>query len=160
MADSANKKEPQSSNLLFFDPENTLKAFNEYMELFELRYNAQFLDQPKMLLDSALKRWKIVNATEQNPNPWPTLDQYDKIKEDWQAKDRLTKFLGVFSSARLHSNWQFTMRNEKARKIATWKDFPSAIKEYYKPMQNPTLKNFKFRELVNTSREWNIPSIL
>ena len=69
MADSANKKEPQSSNLLFFDPENTLKAFNEYMELFELRYNSQFLDQPKMLLDSALKRWKIVNATEQNPNP-------------------------------------------------------------------------------------------
>ena len=69
MADSANKKEPQSSNLLFFDPENTLKAFNEYMELFELRYNAQFQDQPKMLLDSALKRWKIVNATEQNPNP-------------------------------------------------------------------------------------------
>ena len=69
MADSANKKEPQSSNLLFFDPKNTLKAFNEYMELFELRYNAQFLDQQKMLLDSALKRWKIVNATEQNPNP-------------------------------------------------------------------------------------------
>ena len=69
MADSTNKKEPQSSNLLFFDPESTLKAFNEYVELFELRYNAQFLDQPKMLLDSALKRWKIVNATEQNPNP-------------------------------------------------------------------------------------------
>ena len=45
------------------------------------------------------------------------------------------------------------MWNEKARKITTWKDFASAIKEYYKPTQNPTLKNFKFRELVNTSRE-------
>ena len=43
MAGTANK-EPQSSCSLFFDldefPENTLKAFNDYVELFELRYNA------------------------------------------------------------------------------------------------------------------------
>ena len=102
------KKEPQSSNLLFFDldeyPENTLKAFNDYPELFELRYNAQFPDPPKVSLDSVLERWKIVNATERNSNPRTALVQYDKIKEDWQAKDRLAKFLGMFSSARLHSH--------------------------------------------------------
>ena len=101
------KKEPQSSNSLFFDldeyPENTLKAFNDYLELFELRYNAQFPDPPKVLLDSVLERWKIVNATERNSNPQTALVQYDKIKEDWQAKDRLAKFLGMFSSARLQS---------------------------------------------------------
>ena len=125
MAGTANK-ELQSSNSLFFDPdeylENTLKAS----------------------LDYALKRWKIVIATERNPNPRPTLDQYDKIKEDWQAKDRLTKFLAMFSSTRLHSNWQVNMLHEKARKTATWKDFVDAMKEYYKPTENPTLKNFKF----------------
>ena len=67
MAGTTNK-EPQSSNSSFFDldeyPKNTLKAFNDYVELFELRYNAQFPDPPKSLLDSALERWKTVNATE------------------------------------------------------------------------------------------------
>ena len=107
MASTANK-EPQSRNSLFFDRdeyrENTLKALNDYVELFELRHNAQFPDPRKVSLDSALERWKSVNATERNPNPQPTLDQYDKIKEDWQAKDRLAKFLGMFSSAGLHSD--------------------------------------------------------
>ena len=86
MVGTANK-ETQSSNSLLFDPneypKNTLKAFNDYVELFELRYNAQFPNPPKILLDSALERWKIANATEHNPNPQPTLEQYDKIKEDW-----------------------------------------------------------------------------
>ena len=45
------------------------------------------------------------------------------------------------------------MLNEKARKIATWKDFVDAMKEYYKPTQNPTLKNFKFRELTQAEDE-------
>ena len=146
-----------ASNSLFFDPdeypENTLKAFNDYVELFELRYSAQFPDPPKVSLDSALKRWKIVNATERNPNPRPTLDQYDKIKEDWQANDRLAKFLGMFSSARLHSDWKVAMPNEKARKTKTWNDFVNAMKQYYKPTQNPTLKNFKFRELTQAENE-------
>ena len=156
MAGTANK-EPQSSNSFFFDsdeyPKYTLKAFNDYVELFELRYNAQFPDPPKVSLDSALKRWKIVNATERNLNPRPTLDQYDKIKEDWQAKGILEKLLGMFSSACSHSNWQVAMLNEKARKIATWKDFVDAMKEYYKPTQNPTLKTIKFRELTQAENE-------
>ena len=46
------------------------------MEFFELRYNAQFPDLPKASLDSALER------TERNPNPRPTLDQYDTINND------------------------------------------------------------------------------
>ena len=123
------------------------------MELFALRYNAQFPDPPKVSLDSALERWKIVNATERNPNLRPTLDQYDNINKDWQVKDRLAKFLGMFSSTRLHSDWQVTMPNEKARKIATWKDFVDAIKEYNKPNQNPTLKNLKFRKLTQGENE-------
>ena len=45
------------------------------------------------------------------------------------------------------------MPNEKAKKIATGKDFVDAMKEYYKPTQNPTLKNFKFRELTQAQNE-------
>ena len=67
MAGNTNK-EPQSSNSSLFDldeyPKNTLKPFNDYVELFELKYNAQFPDPPKFSLNSALKRWKIVNAKE------------------------------------------------------------------------------------------------
>ena len=59
----------------------------------------------------------------------------------------------MFYSTRLHSKWQVAMPNEKARKIAIRKDFVDAMKEYYKPTQNPTLKNFKFRELTQAENE-------
>ena len=45
------------------------------------------------------------------------------------------------------------MPNEKAKKNATGKDFVDAMKEYYKPTQNPILKNFKFRELTQAENE-------
>ena len=68
-----NNKQPQST--LFFDPDEhtdyTLKAFNDFIDLFELRYNAQFPDPPKLSLDAALMRWKITNTTEDQPNPKP-----------------------------------------------------------------------------------------
>ena len=59
----------------------------------------------------------------------------------------------MFSSVCLHGDWQVAMPNEKARKTTTWKDFVDAMKEYYKPTQNPTLKNFKFRELTQAENE-------
>ena len=59
----------------------------------------------------------------------------------------------MFFSARLDSNWQVAMLNEKARKTTTWKDFVDAMKEYYKPTQNPTVKNFMFRELTQGENE-------
>ena len=46
--------QPQSSTHLFFDPANhpddTLKAFNDFTQIFELRYAAQFPDPPKVSL--------------------------------------------------------------------------------------------------------------
>ena len=58
------------------------------------------------------------------------------------------KFLGMFSSVHLHSDWQVAMPNEKAGTTTTWKDFVDAMKEYYKPTQNPTLKNSKLTHSV------------
>ena len=60
--------EPRSN--IFFDPdehpEDTLKAFEEFIKVFSLRYEAQYPDPPKVSLESAIQRWKVVNTTEQN----------------------------------------------------------------------------------------------
>ena len=55
----------QASTLLFDPdkfPDNTLKAFAEFVEDFELRYEANFPDPPKDSLDSAVERWKMIKA--------------------------------------------------------------------------------------------------
>ena len=104
-----NKQEPQSSTLLSFnpddDPASTLKSFNEFIQLFELRYDAVYLDPPKVSLDAALHRWKIENTSDEVPDPKPTLIQYDTMRNQWQSKDKVAKFLGIFSSPRFHADW-------------------------------------------------------
>ena len=54
--------EARHSQQLFFDPdqypEDTLKAFEEFTQLFELGYDAQFPDPPKVSMDAAIDRWK------------------------------------------------------------------------------------------------------
>ena len=140
--------EPRSNNTLYFDPDehpdNTLKAFNEFIETFELRYDAQFPDPPKVSLDSAIERWKYIHGTEENPYPRPTLEQYDHIKEEWRSKDRLARFLGMFSSSRMYSDWQVAIPTEKARKEATWTQFVTTMRQFYMPTQNPTLSSGNF----------------
>ena len=63
----------EASQQLFFDPdkhpEDTLKAFQEFIQTFELRYHAQYPDPPKVSLDSAVERSKVANTTESNPQP-------------------------------------------------------------------------------------------
>ena len=90
---------------LFFDPDEypdaTLKAFNEFIDEFVLRYDACYPDPPKVLLDSAIQRGKLGQTdtkVEQN------LAVYDQIVSDWQDKDRVAKFLGLYSSKRLYSD--------------------------------------------------------
>ena len=102
--------EPRSSTpTLYFDPdrhpEDTLKAFNEFCDQFALRYNALHPDPPKVSIDSALQRWNFEHTTEQDADPRPTLDQYDGIRNGWRSKDRVTKFLGLFSSKQFHTDW-------------------------------------------------------
>ena len=78
--------ETRQSQKLFFDPdqhpEDTLKAFEEFTQLFELRYDAQFPDPPKFSMDAAIDRWKVANTTENNQNPRPDLAAYDAIRND------------------------------------------------------------------------------
>ena len=48
------------------------------------------------------------------------MDQYDTIVEDWKSKDMVAKFLGIYSSRRLYSDWTMTETTEAVRKTATW----------------------------------------
>ena len=64
---------------IYFDPdkhpEDTLKAFEEFIKKFSLRYEAQFPDPPKVSLGAAIQRWKITNATADNSSPTPDVEQ-------------------------------------------------------------------------------------
>ena len=151
---SKHSSEPRS---LFFDPDehpdNTLKAFNEFTQMFELRYNAQYTDPPKVSIESAIERWKLINATQIQPNPKPSIVQYDLIRAEWRSKDRVTKFLGMFSSSRLYTDWQAALPNARDRDTATWQQFLTTMQDYYKPTENPTLKNYQFRALAQETTE-------
>jgi len=145
--------EPQSSHIMFFNPDDfpdaTLKAFTEFTQLFELRYNAKFPDPPTVSFEAALKRWRIANATNEVPDPTPTLNQYDEICEEWKSKDRVAKFLGMFSPSRFQADWRAAEPDETVRK--------RTMENYYKPTNNPTLKNYHFRSLKPW---WNLSSLL
>ena len=57
-----------AENNLCFDPDQhldqTLKAFNCFIECFKLRHDAGYPDPPRISMEAALQRWKI---TQQNP---------------------------------------------------------------------------------------------
>lgn len=147
---------PQSHDL-FFDPTNhpddTLKAFNDFIKTFQLRYAAMFPDPPKVSLDAALNRWKISNTTTEAPIPQPTLQQYDQVVAEWQAKDKVAKFLGMFSSTHLHNDWLAAQPDDALRNAADWTEMIRLMTEYYKPTENSTLKNYRFRSLTQDSGE-------
>ena len=149
-------KEPRCDQV-YFDPDNhpedTLKAFEEFVEVFELRYDAQFPDPPKVSMDAALQRWKFANATEEIHNPQPTLEDYDQIRDDWRSKDKVAKLLRMYSSKRMHSDWRMAKPEENLRKVAAWETFVHTMRQYYKPTENATLKNFHFRAITQLPHE-------
>ena len=101
-----NSKRPQSD--LYFDPndhpDETLKAFDNFTQMFELRYDAQFPDPPKVSLDAAIQRWKVENTVAGQAAPTPSLAQYDNLVSSWRSRDKVAKCLGMFSSNRLFTD--------------------------------------------------------
>jgi len=65
----------------------------------------------------------------------------------------VAKFLGIYSSRRFYSDWTMAVPIEKGRMSATWLDFKQAMHNYYKPTENLTLKNFRFRSLSQGKEE-------
>ena len=99
----------EARSRLFFDPdehpEGTLKAFQEFIQRFNLRYDALYPVPPKVSLEAAVERWKIREATQGNPSPKPTLDQFDELCEQTKSCDKVAKFLGIYSLSRLYTDW-------------------------------------------------------
>jgi len=78
-------------------------------------------------------------------DPGPNLDQYDSIRETWRSKDMVAKVLGIFSANRLNADWKIAQPDDNLRK--------QAVKNYYKPTENPTLMNYHFRALQQSMEE-------
>ena len=42
-------------------PHATLKAFNDFIEQFEFRYNAQYPEPSRSTIENAISKWKALN---------------------------------------------------------------------------------------------------
>ena len=62
----------------------------------------------------------------------------------------------MFSSQKLYEDWCIAEPNENVRLNANWTEFVEAIKAYYRPTENQTLKHFHFRT-VNQLPEESFP---
>ena len=102
---------------LQFDPDKyphaTLKAFNDFIEQFEFRYNAQYLEPSKYAIDNAILKWKVSNN-----NRELTEKDIDTIRNEWISKDKVRKLLGFFSSLRLQQDWKAAESNPDILKNA------------------------------------------
>ena len=141
-----------SKTQLVFDPDlhpdDTLKQFNQFIKRFELRYNAQYPDPPRVSMEAAIERWKYANEDTK-----PSLSQYDEIRDKWISKDKVTKFLGMFSTERLHEDWLSAEPDEDARKHTTWENFTATLQKFYLPTENNTLKHYQFRSISQNNEE-------
>ncbi len=104
-----------SASTLYFDPDlhphDTLRTFDEFIQSFTLQYDAQYHDPPKVSLDAAISRWKLINDDKK-----PTVDDYDNIRDEWRSKDRVAILLGIFSSKRLLADWKVAEPDESKKK--------------------------------------------
>ena len=135
---------------LFFDPDGPefTKQF-ELMLMFEL-IQCTVPGCAKGFIgysNTAMENRKCYHTTD-GTEPRLTIAQYDEICDNWRSKDRVAKFLGMFSSSRMYTDWQIAHPDESIKNNSTWDNFLETMKEYYKPTGNPTLKNFHFRELT------------
>ena len=146
------------TDAVMFDPNkhcnDSCKAFKAFCTRFELRYNAQYPDPPPSAMESSVQRWRILNPpTEENPRPNITIDQYDELKAAWKSQDMVRKALGMFSSEQLFSDWEIAQPDPNVRSNATWEAFKTTMETFYAPSDNPTLKNFQFRDLKQKDGE-------
>ena len=95
----------------------------------------------------------MTTATPENASPKPSLEQFDEICEQTKSGDKVSKFLGMYSSSRLYTDWCVTAPEKKTRKNTHWCDFVEAMTAYYKPIENITLKQFHFQSNMQKDGE-------
>ena len=145
------EQSPRGLPSLQFDPDKhphaTLKAFNEFVEQYEFRYEAQYPEPPKNLLDNAILRWKT-----EHEGADPNSTQQLGIRNDIIARDKVRKLLGFFATLRLQQDWKAAEPVAENRQC-TWADFLKKMRAYYKPTANATLRNYEFRQLFQRPSE-------
>ena len=94
-----------------------------------------------------------MEATPENPSPKPNLEQFDNLCEHTQAHEKVSKFLGIYSSRTLYTDWCVAAPEYKTRKNAQWKDFVDTMSAYYKPTENITLKHFHIQSNIQKDGE-------
>ena len=75
------------------------------------------------------------------------------IKSTWISKDKVKKLLGLFGTARLIQDWKAAEPNEVLSRDYTWDYFLQKLRSYYKPTENPIIRNFEFRQLIQAKNE-------
>ena len=51
----------------------------------------------------------------------------------------------------MHSDWRAAKPEENLHKVADWDTFVQTMRQYYKPTENATLKNYHFRAITVTT---------
>ena len=142
----------QSTQHLQFNPDkhphSTLKSFNEFVDQYEFRYNAQFTEPPKAALDAAGVKWKS-----EHENADPNDAQKDTTRNTWISINRVRKLLGFFATLRLQQDWKAAEADTAVRNNCTWDMFLQKMRAYYKPTENRIIRNFEFRQITQNRRE-------
>ena len=142
---------PRGIPNLQFDPDrhphSTLKAFNDFVEQFEFRYEAQYPEPSKNVLDNAVLQWKSEHADAD-----PSAAEIITIRNNLISKDKVRKLLGFFSTLRFQQDWKAAEPVE-ANRNCSWTAFLTKMRTYYKPTENSTLRNYKFRSLTQLPSE-------
>ena len=137
---------PRGIPNLQFDPDlhphSTLKAFNDFVEQFEFRYEAQYPEPSKTVMDNAVLQWKSLHQDAD-----PSAAQKIIIRNNLISKDKVRKLLGFFSTLRFQQDWKAAEPTE-AERNCTWAAFLTKMRTYYKPTENTTLRNFEFHSLT------------
>ena len=112
-------------------------------------YSAFWIDPPKVPLEAAIERWKILEATLENPSPKAnlifanTLKHTTKYEIFWESIHQ-----GDYTRTGV---WLHQRR--KRGKMHSGKILFITNSAYYKPTENLTLKHFHFRSNIQKDSE-------
>ena len=105
--------------LLKFNPDKhphvTSKAFNDFIEQFEFRYNAQCTELSRNVIENVILKWRALNNKHE-----PSEKDIETVRNKWVSKDKVRKLLVFFLSPRLQQDWKATEPNPELLTNAEW----------------------------------------
>ena len=120
-----------AATTLYFDPDlhpdDTLQSFNEFIQRFELRYDAQYPDPPKVSLDAAIEDWKL-----EHDDAKPFVDEYDNIRAEWRSCGETSRHILIQTTL---ADWKVAEKDETTRTKANWEYFVQKCKVITNPLR-------------------------